>query len=177
MTINEGNGQADLFGPSLAEAKSKLMDEAQVGTHCPCCGKFVKVYHRKFNSGMAVMMCYLYGPFRRSPHEWLDVGHYLISKHHMWPSDYGKLVWWGMLEKNEDAVPINGAKSAGLFRMTEAGRAFAEGKLRVPSHAHEYMSDVQSFDGDPIDIRQALGRKFDYRELMREIGILIDEPA
>ncbi len=177
MTINEGNGQSDLFGPSLTEAKGKLMEDAQVGTHCPCCGKFVKVYHRKFNARMALTLIYILPFFRRLPRSWLDIGNYVVETKAMIPGDHGKLVWWGMLEKNDEALPINGAKTNGLYRMTETGRAFAEGRLRVTSHVNEYLSSVQSFDGDQIDIRQALGRKFDYRELMREVGILIDEPT
>lgn len=175
MTTNEGNGQTDLFGPSLAETRAKLMDDAKAGTHCPCCGKFVKVYHRKFNARMALTLIYILPFFRRLPDSWLDIGNYVVKNKHMIPGDHGKLVWWGMLEKNEDAVPINGAKTSGLYRMTAAGRAFAEGRLSLRSHVNEYLSVVQSFDGDNIDIRQALGRKFDYRELMREIGLWADE--
>lgn len=163
--------QTDMFGPLVEEARSRLMAEAQTskGTHCPCCKKFVKVYHRKFNSGMAITMIYTYPWFRSHPLEWLTIGKFLIREHDLWPSDYGKLIWWGLLEKKAERK--NDAKSGGKYRMTDRGFAFVQGRHRVRSHVYEYMSEVQSFDGDEIDIRSALGRKFDYGELMQAAGV------
>ncbi len=164
--------QTDMFGPTIEDAKARMMLEAQrsQGTHCPCCTKFVKVHHRKFNSGMAVTMIYTYPWFRSHPLEWLQLGRFLIRNFNFWPSDYGKLVWWGMLEKHPDPPKKSGAKSSGLYRMTSKGFAFTRREILVPSHVHEYKSVVQSFDGDEINIRGALGRKFDYGELMQAAG-------
>jgi len=162
--------QVDMFGPTIEEAKARFMVEAQSveGTHCPCCKKFAKVYHRKFNSRMALTMIYTYPWFRSHPFEWLDVGNFLVTKYNMIPGDHGKLIWWGMLEKKPEKK--DGAKTSGLYRMTNKGYSFVNG-LRVQSHVNEYMSEVQSFDGQWIDIRVALGSKFDYGELMRAAGV------
>ena len=153
--------QTDMFGPSLNDAKARLMQDALVGTNCPCCKKFVKVYHRKFNSGMAMTMIYTYPWFRSHPLEWLNILNWCAKTHGYVAGEIGKLIWWGMLEKND----------AGRYRMTADGFTFVQGRLRVRSHVNEYMSAVQSFDGDSIDIRAALGRKFNYRELMQKAGI------
>lgn len=163
--------QDDMFGETLAVVRDRMFVEARLkSTHCPCCDKHVKVYRRKFNSGMALMTIYLYRVFRDHPNGWLKVGRYLIKKHGYWPGDHGKLVWWGLMESKPEPVD-GGAKTSGLYRMTPKGCDFALNKITVPSHAIEYMSNVESFDGDQINIAAALGKHFDYYELMREYGI------
>jgi len=164
--------QVDMFGPSVEEEKARLMIDGVIGTHCRCCTKSVNVYHRKFNSGMALTMIYTYPWFRSHPQEWLGVLKFCATRHNYVAGEIGKLLWWGLMEKNKCAKPQQGARVAGLYRMTEKGFAFVQGRKRIQSHVWEYLSEVQSFDGDTICIRDALNRKFDYRELMRAAGVM-----
>jgi len=136
------------------------------GTHCPCCKKFVKVYCRKFNSGMAYALIQIYQQARKTNNEWLNVGKFLIEECEVWPSDYGKLVWWGLLEKHSGKA--EDGNSNALYRMTRKGSMFVKRRIKVLSHAVEYMSEVQRFEGKEISIVEALeyGNKFKYDELM-----------
>ncbi len=161
--------QNDLFGPTLADARAMLFEKAPVGTVCPCCDKFCKVYHRKFNSGMALGLIYSYRYNQLHPAEFFDFRHHCMKRYDFFPGDYTKLIWWGMFEKHPTAQHEQ-AKSNGLYRITPRGIAFVECKTSIESHANEYMSGVTSFDGDTINIRQALGKQYNYAELMREVG-------
>ena len=138
------------------------------GVRCPCCDKFVKVYKRKFNTGMAYVLIQIYRKAKKTDNEWLHVGHFLRKECDLWPSDYSKCVWWGLLEKHPGES--DDGNSNGLYRMTRKGSQFVKGRITIPEYAIEYMSKVEKFDGPEIDIRQALwtkDNKFDYNELMR----------
>jgi hypothetical protein len=161
--------QGDLFGTTLADARATLKAEATQGAVCPCCGHFAKVYKRKFNSGMALAMIYSYPWFKAHPGEWLSLRDFLIEIGKTKLNNYGVTLYWSMYEKR-NAEPIHGERARGLYQMTEKGIAFVECKLTVPSHANEYLSEFQSFEGEYITIREALGKKFNYPELMREVG-------
>ena len=144
-----------------------LMRQARTsaGATCPSCNKHVKVYHRKFNSGMAYTLINVYRQARKTNNEWLHVGHFLRKECDVWPSDYAKIVWWSLMQKHPGKK--KDGNSSGLYRMTRKGSMFVKGRITIPSHANEYMSEVESFDGDEINIVEALGKKFDYDELMR----------
>ncbi len=162
--------QDDMFGPSLAQAKRDTMLAARTkALRCPLCTKNVKVYKRKFNSRMARALIYTYPVFRRYPGRWLHIANYCIKHHDFTPGDHGKLVWYGMLEK-DTSQSKHGAKHSGRYRMTRKGFSFTEQRILVPSHAIEYLSDVEALVGTDIDIEMALGKGFNYRELMRTIA-------
>jgi hypothetical protein len=53
-----------------------------------------------------------------------------------------------------------------MYRPTERGIAFAEGRLSVPSHVDLLCGEVIGFWPDAVDVRDALGDRFSYDELM-----------
>ena len=139
------------------------------GVRCPYCDKFAKVYRRRFNTGMAYTLIQIYRKAKKTNNEWLHVGHFLHEECDVAVGrDYGKLIWWGLLEKHPGES--DDGNSNGLYRMTRKGSQFVKGQITVPNYAIEYMSHVKEFDGSEIDIRHALwtkDNKFDYNELMR----------
>jgi hypothetical protein len=138
---------------TLGEARSWLRDRAAKGERCPCCRQNVKVYRRKLNAGMAAwlirfMLATRYGEWR----------HFRATARGS--GDWSILRFWGLIEKSEDEV--------GVWRVTKLGRDFASRRVLVLSHAVIYDNQCLRLDGDPITVVNALGRKFDYQELMRE---------
>ena len=162
--------QNDLFGITLAEYREQLMRDAMVGTHCKACDQPAKVYHNKFNSAMARNAIWLYPHFKKHPDDWLEVGKYLVENHNRYDGVHSKLCVYELMEKNKTEEPTTGAKYSGLYRMTEKGIAFVEERFRVPEYWTQYNGKVLHFDGDTIGIREALGKHFNYAELMAEVG-------
>ena len=58
------------------------------------------------------------------------------------------------------------ANSTGKWRLTKAGRRYVRGELAVPEFALVFDGKVRSFEGDRVTIREALGTRFSYEELM-----------
>ena len=137
------------------------------GLRCPSCHKHVQVYTRQIYSGMARLLILIYVEAVKTNNDWVNIGHFMAR---MFPaekrnSDYGKLVWWGLLKKAPGKS--KDGNSNGLFRMTRKGSNFVKGNITVPKYAVEYMSNVSHFKGGQITIFDALGEAFNYDELMR----------
>jgi hypothetical protein len=144
---------------SFAEAQRFVQDNRRSGVVCPCCGQFAKVYKRKLHSGMAAALCKIW----RVARTWADpftpfhLGEVLMDSHQL-IADSAKLRFWGLIK----------AVDTSRWRLTYTGVAFAKHEVSVPRHALLYNDELlQLIDDESIDVRQALGDRFDYEELMR----------
>jgi hypothetical protein len=128
-------------GPDrLSVAQTWVEDNRDDGVHCPCCGQFAKTYRRKFNSGLAYAMVQIARAY--------PVGVAFLTKDVTQVHDPGMARHWGLLKR----VPDTRA-----WKLTQTGMEFA------------VIYDNQLLeldDSEWVDIRQALGDKFDYEELM-----------
>jgi hypothetical protein len=142
-------------GMSLEAAKDWLRARLGVGAYCPLCTQYAKVYRRKINSGMALSLIAMY---RAAGRDWQDITKTVGAKHR----EEGKLRYWELVEPGE---------RRGVWRVTPLGEAFVLGRWRVLSHANIYDDRLMELTGTPIGIREALGNRFDYDELMTTPGL------
>ena len=78
--------------------------------------------------------------------------------------DVAKLEYWGLLEEERGVRPDGGR--AGYWRVTLRGEDWLHGKVEVPKYARVYDGRMLSLTGPSWSVFEALGKKFDYRELM-----------
>jgi len=76
----------------------------------------------------------------------------------------GKLAYWGLVE--ESLTPRDDGGRAGWWRVTTKGQLFVSGQITVPSHARVYNGNALNLIGTAVSIKDALGSKFNYNELM-----------
>ena len=57
-------------------------------------------------------------------------------------------------------------RTSGFWKPTKLGRAFALDKIKVPAKVVTCLGVPESFEGDLVSIKDALGKKFDYGEIM-----------
>lgn len=145
----------------LGYAKQWLRANLEKGAPCPCCSQFAKVYRRKVNAGMARSLIEMY---RLDAKDWVHVPTQIGAR----SREEGKLAYWGLIEEATDARGDGGR--AGYWRMTPKGVAFARGLTRIPKYALIYDGRVIGFDDTEfVDIRDALGTRFSYDDLMAGI--------
>lgn len=133
------------------------------GYKCSCCGQFVKVYHRKLNSSMACVLLLIYRSGKRNffhVENWLkEVGRSELR------ADFHKLRFWKFLEpKHEERE--DGSNRNGQYKITGLGIMFCEDKITAKERAVIYNNKLEYLEGAEITITTALGRKFNYKELM-----------
>jgi len=74
------------------------------------------------------------------------------------------LIHWKLIEKSDDTN--RGNAPCGLYRPTLTGIEFAYMRRREPSHAHLLNNKRIGMSDKKIYITEALGKKFDYTDLM-----------
>lgn len=142
----------------VGQAKADVMALLEEGVVCPCCEQLAKRYPRTIYSTMAASIIAIY---RAAGREWIHIPTLLDRRA---AADVPKLRHWGLLEE-EMTLREDGGR-AGFWRLTEAGVAYVIGNRHVPKTAYVYNNEVLGYEGPQVSIQDALGTKFDYRELM-----------
>jgi len=139
------------------------------GVICPSCDRLAKVYHYSLNSGQArclVGMYYLTKKF--NPEDgWIHITKAFAQELNLNANTlaYTRLSFWGMLEPaRENPDPTKNA--SGLWRLTDKGTQFVEGRITVPRSVIIYSNTLLGVSDDTTDIETAVDNKFNYQELM-----------
>lgn len=143
---------------ALGNARDLLREMVEDGTECPCCRQFAKVYKRRIHSRMAADLIRFY---RVHGQEW---GHSTRTLGATAP-DFVKLRYWNLVIPQEGERE-DGSHRVGLWRISDEGWRWLHNGSTVMSHARLYDGRCLGFAGKPITIREALGKRFDYSELM-----------
>lgn len=137
----------------------------RLGVVCPCCERLVRVYKRPLNSSMAASLVAIYRYFLEHT-DWLHVPSYLKNLRLNGSNDAGLLVHWKLLEAKE-GDRADGAKHNGHYKITDLGRAFVAEGIAIPKHVFLTDATFLGLSDETTTLRDALGEKFNYEELMR----------
>lgn len=159
---------------TLVEARTAYRSQLEGGAsvECPCCERTGRIYRRKLNTGMARVLVRMYEVHHREQARepgkcWVHI-HEVFGgrgqKHRDWPL----LRLWGLVEPRTKRTRTENAR--GWWRLTELGRAFVQGHTRAPAHVLVFDGERIGASDEHITIREALGSRFDYGELMRKIA-------
>lgn len=156
---------------TIKEAKQFLRENWEKGVDCPCCGRAVKKYKYKLDASKAYGVILVYKLQKRYPDRvWFHLTKEIAREFGVGiaPLHYTKMKYYGFIISDRDN-PDPTKKSSGLWCITKKGIDFVEKKIKVPSRFYVYDGKCLGFDGEDIDITQALAEKFDYRELLEGI--------
>lgn len=153
---------------TIAEGKQYLRDNWKEGVVCPCCSQFVKLYKRKLNSNMAIV---LYRIFREGE-IWIKVEDFLrVNKIHT-GHDWALLRNWGLLEeKPKEDTDYKDSKVSGYWRITDKGMDFVFNAIRVPKHITMFNNKFYGYAdaAETVCFKDCIGNNFNYNELMRGV--------
>lgn len=152
---------------TLLEAKQMVREGRETGVPCPCCEQFCKVYKRRLSSSMARALIEIVKVQEKSPGvKWLHVHKILTEQKLGGSNDFALLRHWELVEeKPVDAMRDTG-RTSGMWRVKPLGIAFARGLVPATSHIFLYNNRLEGFSDSEITIQEALGKKFNYQELM-----------
>lgn len=157
---------------SFAQTREVLLNLLDEGVTCPTCDQHAQRYYRRINSGMARWLMVLVSMSPRYQPEWVqtrDVIRRAASLRTFGSSQASGeapslLPFWGLIECRPNDDPEK--RHSGVWRPTTKGYDFVEGKVGVPRVAVVYNNRLERLEGDEVHIRQALGKRFNYEELM-----------
>lgn len=152
---------------TIDEARAYLRKNYAEGVECPCCGQFVKLYKRQIYVSMAADLIKLYRLHRRYGRDrWFHISE--IRKSTAGGGDFAKFLHWGLIEEAKKDPEETTTRTSGYWRITLKGEAFVERRLTVQKYVMLYNGKFRGFDGPQVDIRNRLGKKFNYEELFNE---------
>jgi len=139
------------------------------GEPCVTCGQLAKEYKRPLYSSMALALIYLCKLYQQTD-DWVHVNDVIKKtlRHNIaLGGDLAKLQHWGLIlqQPNNDS----NKRTSGFWKPTKEGMDFAFHGGKVMSHVKFYNGRSNGFAGDKIGVTEALGEKFNYAELMRDV--------
>lgn len=143
---------------TLAEAKAWMLEHVEEGADCLLCAQFAKVYKRKIHRTMARDLIRMW---RHAGRQWFRLPDVAPN------GDNAKFQYWGLIEPG-GGVREDGSDRTGWWRFTEAGQDWVLGWTTVPKYARIYNGNCLGLVGDQVGIREALGNRFNYDELMSQ---------
>ena len=76
----------------------------------------------------------------------------------MW-TNFQKLRYWGLISAAEG----ENKRKGGYWRLTEKGRDFLLGNIKIPKKAITFRNEVQGFEGEYITFKEVSGG-YEYRQ-------------
>jgi hypothetical protein len=138
------------------------------GVLCPCCDKLAQVYARNISTNSVRILAQMDHLHRRTGKEWLLVSDGRDGDIRTAGGDYAKMRFWGLIE-NQTGHRDDGSRRNGHWRVTEYGREFLRGLVRVRRYLYEYNSELV---GDPdyadrsmVSVRD-IDTGFNYEEIL-----------
>lgn len=125
------------------------------GAICPVCDRSGKIYRIRLNQTYALALRWIY--LHGDENGWVNVqkkGPRIILK----GKNYGMLHHWGLLESF--------GKRSGVWRITEKGKAFGAGLIKVPASVFIYDDIVYGFSEEEITFKQCFKESFNFDEMM-----------
>lgn len=159
-------------GWTLDQARAWIRQQADNGgASCPCCDQFAKVYARPMSSTMGYGLILISRYFLANPaEEWLHIPSFFTQRKACSSNDGALLRHWGLLDQRVGERD-DGSKRIGFYKITELGRRFVRAEVRVPKRAILYDGKlIQLDESEMVDIRDVLGTRFNYAELMQPVG-------
>ena len=158
---------------TVEEAQQELYDNRVEGMDCPCCKRDYKIAVHSLNNPMARLMIALYWTTFHNPKE-PDVHlENLCGAHGIKPGSCGKLVHWGLTER-PTVVDKMQDSMRGKYRITQLGVRWVQGVKAVRADANVAPhNETMSTSGGWVYIRDALGKKFKYDHIFRQMEVAI----
>lgn len=154
---------------TIQEEKQRLRDNFEKGTRCACCNQNVKLYPRSISNTVAMALIIFAREYDKQEELYIEIKKVMGKAgvlNYFRGGDYAKLTCWGLIEAETGTTREDGNPRTGFYRLTDEGRAFAEGVITLPKYAMTYNGKVYKFKGKQVTITDCLGTKFNYNELM-----------
>ena len=151
---------------TIQQAKDFLAENFDEGEDCPCCGQMVKRYKYNLFATSAMALIDLYKLEKETGVFFHHISKFAEArKGRARASHFAELRFWGLAHPMDKKTATE--NSSGMWRMTDLGRAFVERRTGVPKSVMVFNNKFQGLTGEIINIKQALGNKFDYEEVMK----------
>lgn len=125
---------------------------------CPHCGHVSRIWKKGLISTAAASLCRLVEMYQGEP---IHIDDFTVLAK---DRNFSQLKLWGLIARSPNDDPRK--RASGKWVPTERGIQFARGEIQVMKYVVTRDNEIIRFDPPMIGVKEALGRKFDYRVLM-----------
>lgn len=157
---------------TVYQAQRRLAAFMQEGSSCPCCGKNVQFRFDSLNRSVVKPIIWMVenrcrvlsfdGRPKLEHSSWVSF-HSDAPKEFRKSRHYTRAKHWGLIEKREEST-IEGSLTSSVWRVTQRGFDFVSGRIALPKKAVVYNDKVRGFEGELIEIGDALDYEFSLAE-------------
>ena len=147
----------------------EFFEKLKTGWHgdCPTCGRHSRMYKRKLHTGIALALIKLF--HAGGAQDFVHISSIMTKKdEEISGFDISIARFWKLVETREKA-PDKRTKSSGQWKLTRHGQAFVMNQLKIQKYAMLFDNRCTGFYGDDVGIKDCLGNKFNYEELMKGV--------
>jgi hypothetical protein len=157
---------------TLVEAKDKLREALMAGkiVDCPCCKQQCKIWRRKLDTAMSRSLIWLVQSYAVEP-RWYHIGEFPTVQRRPGGGDFAKLRHWEMICEKAKEEGEDSKRTSGYWQPLPKATQFVNNLIRVPSHAFLYRNVLVEFEKTSTNVVESLGKKFNYKELLREAAL------
>ncbi len=160
---------------TIDEAKDYLSKNWEQGVECPCCKQMVKLYQRKLTTTMALGLIDLYKQTGGNTDRAVHIKKISIVN----GGEFAQMKRWDLID--DETNDQDNKRTSGLWHITPIGIDFVLGRSQTFAYMYTYNGKTIRHSTELIDIKHALGDKFNYREMMgdwyyRTLAEAPDEP-
>lgn len=147
---------------TVERTKKYLEDNRKDGVECPACGVFYREYKWTFYSTAArglILLNRLGGA-----EDYVFTGDLKQKYGFKGQGDCSRWRFFGLATEDRDRKSNTGR--AGYWKLTPLGVDFINGRATIPKKVYVVHSKPTRSEGPHVTVQQALGKRFDYDELM-----------
>lgn len=131
---------------SIERGKEWLRSRLSGGATCPLCGQHAEEYRRKITASMVATM----GRMQLAIVHERPSTYVHLADIRQTSRDTATLQYWGLISEH----PMK----RGWWRVTERGREFLAGRVRVHKYAHVYNGQHSGFSGEQVNVHDVAPR-------------------
>jgi hypothetical protein len=165
MKVGSSIKQLSLFAVDQRENFWKRLGLGE-DVECPCCRRMGRQAKLKIHSTLAFMLVKLYRSsmeLHGQPTGWVHLQAF-SPPNHTTGRDFSITKHW-LLAEPKAAGEDEDKRSSGMWRLTDYGVKFVEGKIRIPVNMMVFDDKIMGVSDDVQNVEEALGNKFSYKEL------------
>lgn len=141
--------------------EKELIELFRKGSNCPECERYGKIYKRDININLINVLFYIYSETERNmPSDgWIILSNELeVISNRCGTKEYSKLRFWNLIEFK--------IENKGIWRITEHGIMFVQGKVRIPKTAEIFGNKLIGLEGELVSVSDIMKKNIDYEKLM-----------
>jgi len=166
-TLSDVQLQFPIVIDTLKDAQTKVLQNMDTGSSCPCCHQWVRRYRYALNEKNVYFLIQLRRYLHENSKEYVHIDHLAeyACEAMKGGTSFSILAWWGLIEEMPNTDDHK--KTSGFWRPTQKGMDWLDGLVKIPQYVYCYNKTItMALTDKMISVKEIPWNKFRYDVLM-----------